>query len=241
MQNEPQIIHADDFILAINKPASLASASAKFGGTDSLSAWITAQFPTQTKIGKEGEAGLVHRLDNDTSGIILAARTAEIYKDLRLQFDAGLVKKEYAALVIGRTDSSGEIKFPIAHHPRKKKKMIACATSEETRKLKGRLACTRYELNKIYRFQGCFFSFLSVVISTGVRHQIRVHLAAIGHPIVGDRLYQNFKIRDEDKIEMDRHFLHATKITVRHPSSGEIVTYESPLDNDLANVLKSIA
>jgi 23S rRNA pseudouridine1911/1915/1917 synthase len=258
--------------------------SLKTGETDTLAAWLIKRFSRQAEIGRPLEAGLVHRLDNDTSGLVVAARTSEAYETLRTQFsnpplppftkggDAKLspllqrgvrgdlkvcktgnfgILKAYTALVIGNPPNEGTITTPIAHHPRKKKKMVVCKSAVQAKALKARPAITSFEVLKRYksshdrrRVSGnqcptppSAYSLLRVRIATGVRHQIRVHLASIGFPIAGDRLYQNPKKRAEDTLSLKRHFLHASQIGFTHPKTGKWIEVKSALPDELKEVL----
>lgn len=236
----PRIIYIGDEIIAIDKPAGMPAVSLGEGEEDTLAAWIIRKFPEQKGLPKGAlEAGLIHRLDNDTSGIIIAARNPGAYNNLRAQFDEESVKKEYVALVVGVPPKNGTIEFPIANHPRKKKKMIACRSEKEARELHARNATTSFHLIKAFRHpkKKTAYSLLSVSIKSGARHQIRVHLAALGFPLAGDALYQNPKIKNLDSLGLSRHFLHASKIEFRHPATNERILFESGLPLELDEIL----
>lgn len=211
-----QINYEDQDVLVIEKPAGIPCLPAKGSSSTTLYDMIIRARPSQKNI---KEAGLVHRLDNDTSGVMLAAKTEKAYEHLREQFDEGKVLKEYVALVVGNPPAKGTIEDPIAHHPRKKKKMIVSKN--------GRPASTKFKVIK--RF-GKKYALLRVEIRTGVRHQIRVHLASMGFPIAGDRLYQNPGKRSEDVLPLKRHFLHASKIGFEHPGTNERIELSSILE-----------
>lgn len=246
MGDQPRILHADEAVLVIEKPAGWPAVPMEGGIERTLAAWIVEQFPVQKSIGpKAEEAGLCHRLDNDTSGLLVAARTDEVYRRLRQQFDEGAVRKEYAALVLGRPPSDGTIDLPIAHHPRKKKKMVVCSSELQAKEWKARPARTAFEMQARYRFEAkgvpaIEYALLFVTITTGVRHQIRAHLASVGHPIAGDRLYQNPRMRSADALPLMRQFLHATRIAFLHPASGTEVVFSSSLPDDLETALAQL-
>jgi len=250
--NAPHVVYQDEAIFVIVKPAGMPSVSLQKGMQDSLAAWIKKKFPNQAKIGKASDAGLAHRLDNDTSGLIVVAKTNDAYENLRRQFSGHSdILKEYTALVIGSPPNEGSIVTPIAHHSRKKKKMIVCESDEKTKTLKARSAITSFEVLKRYKSphdrrkvsgNQCptppsAYSLLRVRIVTGVRHQIRVHLASIGFPIAGDRLYQNPKKRLEDTLPLKRHFLHASRLGFIHPKTGKWIEVKSALPDELKEVL----
>jgi len=219
----PTAIFKDEDILVVEKPAGMPSVSLKEDEEETLASWLLKKFPKLSTLPKgKLEAGLVHRLDNDTSGLMVAARTVGAYKNLREQFDEGKVLKEYMALVIGNPPAKGMIEDPIAHHERKKKKMVVSKS--------GRPAETKFKVIK--RF-GKKYALLAVKIRTGVRHQIRTHLASIGFPIAGDTLYQNPKKRGEDTLDLKRHFLHASKLGFTHPKTGMWLEFSSQLPQDL--------
>lgn len=240
----PTILFSDDCLLAIDKPAGMPSVATAGGDPCTVAAWLLARFPEQARVGERGreEAGLVQRLDNDTSGILLAARTAEAYEDLRRQFGEGRIEKEYTALVVGDPPNEGVIESPIAHHPRKKKKMVVCSSDQEARDRKARPARTVWRVME--RFDLCDgtlrrtpYALLVVTIATGVRHQIRAHLASIGFPIAGDRLYQNAKARMMDALEAPRQLLHASRIAFVHPARKTAEGCTSPLPEDFQAAL----
>lgn len=225
--NSISIQYEDDNIMVVEKEAGIPCTSIKKSKRSSLADVLIKIRPTLKATGKCGEAGLVHRLDNDTSGLVLVAKTNDAYEKLRGQFDEGKVVKEYLALVIGNPPAKGTINTPIAHHPRKKKKMVVNP--------KGRPAETTFKIVK--RF-GKRYTLLNIQIKTGVRHQIRAHLASIGFPIAGDRLYQNPKKRSEDTLPLKRHFLHAIKLGFTHPGTGKRIEISSDLPKDLEEILR---
>ena len=246
MSSEPRIIHEDASLIALDKPGGMPSASLKAGESDTLASWLLEKHPELKGLPKgEIEAGLVNRLDNDTSGIVVAARSTAAYEDLRKQFSEGAVEKEYLALVIGSPPEDGSIDVPIAHHPNKKKRMVACESDERTHEWKGRPASTKFRVMgrvELTDDGGNSFEYalLRVSISTGVRHQIRVHLTHIGHPIVGDGLYRNPKKRASDRLGLRRQFLHASKLVISHPETGERTAFESPLPQELKSALNRL-
>ncbi len=237
----PRLLYEDKELLVIDKPAGMPSASLKVGETGTVASWLIEQYPKQAKLPKGSvEAGLINRLDNDTSGVLIAAKTYDAYHDLRRQFMEGSAHKEYLALVIGYPPEHGAIDAPIAHHPKKKSKMVVCDSQERTKEWKGRPASTSFLIQKRYLFETHPYALLSVTIGAGVRHQIRVHLAHIGHPIAGDKLYKNPKKRAADPLKLKRHFLHSAKLIISHPTTGIEMAFESPMPADLAEVLAKL-
>lgn len=227
MSNAPKIIHEDDQILIVDKPAGMPTVDATNGTAKTLERWLIEHFPAQKKISKD--AGLVNRIDNDTSGIVVIARTPDAYNDLKEQWKGSLVLKEYESLVVGQIPAEGEITAMIAHHPGKSNKMLVVTTDEESKKLKARMGETNYELIEAF----LDYSLVKVTITTGIRHQIRCHLSSIGYPVAGDKLYQRKKHEERDWLNLKRHFLHASKIGFIHPASKKYVEFSSPLPQDL--------
>ena len=218
------ILYRDDDILVIDKPPGLSvhPAPGHPGGT--LVNALLARYPDLQEIGDQLRPGIVHRLDADTSGVIVVARTERAYRDLSGQFKEHSPTKVYQALVLGHPEPpEGIIEAPLARDTRNRKRM---AIAEE-----GRQATTRYRTME--RYDG--YTLLEVAPQTGRTHQIRVHLSSIGYPVAGDRLYGGRTAL------LQRQFLHAAKLGVRLPSSGEYAEFVSPLPPDLAETLASLA
>lgn len=234
---EPTIIHKDRHIIVLDKPAGMPSSNVEGGNRNSLANWIVGQFPKQAKLETGGvDAGLVHRLDNDTSGLIVAARSDKDYKALRDTWGTKNVTKEYFCLVIGQVGANKKINTLIAHHPDKTKKMTVVNTEAEAKELGARFAETEFEI-----LEGFFdYTLLKVRISTGVRHQIRVHLASIGHPLAGDRLYQREKHVVRDWLRPERHMLHCSRLVFPHPASQKPLEFHSPLSSDFLEILEKL-
>jgi 23S rRNA pseudouridine1911/1915/1917 synthase len=224
------ILYEDAAIIAIDKPAGMPSHALRADEADTVANFLLARHPELAAIGKSSlEAGVVHRLDTDTSGVLLAARSAAAYGALRRQFATHQVSKEYIALVCGDVAAPGEIRDRIAHDRRNRRRMRVCGL---TSRAPARSAVTSYR--PIERFGDN--TLLAVQIATGVMHQIRVHLASIGHPIAGDRLYGGPPAPDSPS----RHMLHASCLRVIHPSSGAPVRVSSPLPADFSALLEQL-
>lgn len=228
------VLYEDDAILALDKPAGMPVHPLTSDERGTLANALIARFPECAQASADAplECGIAHRLDHDTSGVLLVARTSEAYSALRGLFAKREIDKRYTALVGGLIADSGVVHLPIAHHPSDARRMVACADEEKQRSLKAREATTRYA---VQRWLGDF-ALVDVDIPTGARHQIRVHLAAIGAPIVGDALYGG-----EALDSLGRHFLHARRVGLRHPLSGRRLDIESPLPDDLARVLEHLS
>jgi 23S rRNA pseudouridine1911/1915/1917 synthase len=186
---------------------------------------VLARWPEIVQFSPPDRAGIVHRLDKETSGVILVAKTPEALEDLRAQFKGRAVEKRYIGLVEGLPQTpQGLIDAPIGRDPHQRKRMAVTRD--------GREAVTEYHVLETYAYH----SLLEVFPKTGRTHQIRVHLAFIGCPVVGDNVYGPRKQR----IKMKRHFLHAAAITFTLPGSEKALTVESPLPTSLQNILDKL-
>jgi 23S rRNA pseudouridine1911/1915/1917 synthase len=226
-----RIVHADAHLVVADKPPGMPSHPLKPGEKGTAANALVGRFPELARIGPSPrEGGLVHRLDTDTSGLLLAARTEAAHAMLRGQFSARAVEKGYLALVAGEIHAGGEIDLALLHDPRDSRRMQAASDAGYAEEHGARPALTRFE--PLERRGG--FTLLEVEIPTGVMHQIRAHLAFIGHPLAGDALYGG-----PDLIGLSRHFLHAAWLAFAHPD-GSRARYESPLPADLAGTLRGL-
>jgi 23S rRNA pseudouridine1911/1915/1917 synthase len=223
-----RIVHADAQVVVADKPAGMPSHPLKPGETGTAANALVGRFPELASVGPAPrEGGLVHRLDTDTSGLLLAARTQAAHASLRAQFSARTVEKGYLALVAGEIHASGEVDLALAHDPHDARKVRAASDPAWAALHGARPALTRFSPRE--RRSG--FTLLEVEIATGVLHQIRAHLAFIGHPLAGDALYGGPELPG-----LPRHFLHAARLGFAHPD-GTHPRFESALPADLAAVL----
>jgi len=227
LEPEPALplLFEDASCVAIDKPAGRPGHALRSGERGTVANFLAARFPECVAAGgRPLEAGLVHRLDTWTSGVLLAARSREAWRALCRQFAAQTVEKRYLALVHGVVVRDGQSTRALGSDPRNRRRVrvLEEASSE------GRPAVTRF--HPIVR--GVDTTLLEVEIPTGSRHQIRAHLAAIGHPVVGDVLYGGGPIAGE------RHLLHAARLVFDHPASGERITIESPLPPDFEAAMR---
>jgi 23S rRNA pseudouridine1911/1915/1917 synthase len=221
------IIYEDDDMAAINKPAGMVVHPAVGHASGTLVNALLARWPQIAQVGGEGRAGIVHRLDKDTSGVILVAKTEPARLYLMTQFESREVQKRYLALLEGAPQTAtGEIDAPIGRDAKERKRMAVVRG--------GREAVTQYKVLKTYEgtsdSEG--FCLLEAFPKTGRTHQIRVHMAFIGHPIVGDTVYGRRKTR----LGLKRHFLHAESIKLASPS-GKPLNLHAPLPPELQLVL----
>lgn len=238
------VLYEDHCILVIDKPARMPTLSEPGGLYPTVAALLLAQYPALADVAPHAEdAGIVHRLDNDTSGCLLVAKTRGAYAALRAQFDARTVQKEYHALLLGAVPDTLHCTAPIAHHPRKSHRMLVCdtrrvATEQQAQPAETLIEClTRVPIG---RGRPSPYTLCRVTIRTGVRHQIRAHCAAAGYPVAGDRVYQNARARKDDTLPLSHHFLHAARLVFRAPSDGRSITVEAPLPQALQSVLQKM-
>ena len=229
------IIYEDSSLLVVNKPAGLATHG--FSGREpvTLANFLVAMRPELCRVGRSRwEPGLVHRLDRETSGVLLVAKTQAAFEALRNQFRDRQITKRYLALVWGKTDASGTISYPLAHEPRDPRRMHALiAPVPRAKRLKRWQAVTR--LRKLADGPG--LTLLEIEMETGVTHQIRVHLAAIGHAIIADALYG---AAGSATFGLRRHFLHARSLRFVHPEQGVAMQVQADLPSDLQSVLEQL-
>ncbi len=238
------ILYQDRHIIVINKQPGLVVHPAPGHSSGTLVNALLFHCPDLGAIGGAIRPGIVHRLDKDTSGTMVAAKSAEAHEELARQFKAREVQKKYLALVYGDVQSdTGEIKLPIGRHPIDRKRM-----STTTRK--GRAAETVWKVRE--RLAG--ITLLELNLKTGRTHQIRVHCATIGHPVVGDPVYRPRKLFTnlKDKLSnhpapiiaalksADRQHLHAWQLSLTHPHSGKYMTFESPLPADMEDLIAKL-
>lgn len=221
MEGMANVIYEDRDLVVLDKRAGVVTTrEGRVGEGETLEDWVKARWGINLPRG-----GLVHRLDKGTSGIILLAKNEKAWQELREQFKKRTVKKIYWALAAGRWPRQGTIKAPIRrfHHKVRRFKVG----------VDGRRAETDFRVRQFLRDErGRDYSLLEINLKTGRTHQIRVHLSYLGWPIVGDRLYGGEKVG-----ELERQFLHAKRISFVHPGSGKVVEFESPLPQDLNNLL----
>ncbi|HTQ23769.1 MAG TPA: RluA family pseudouridine synthase [Candidatus Binataceae bacterium] len=220
-----EILFRDPAMLVVNKPAPMACHPLRPGERGTVMNGVVAQFPEARASGDDPrEGGLVHRLDNGTSGALIVALQRDAFAALREAIRAGRIRRVYQSLVAGNLKKSLEIKTPIAHDPRNARRMLAASSA------RARPAAT--EVEPIRRFGN--FTLVVARPRTGMRHQIRVHLAEAGHPIAGDTLYGGPPL---DALAKGRFWLHLTEIEFRSPISGP-ARVRSPLPRDLESALR---
>lgn len=223
-----KIIYEDKYIIAVSKPPGMVVHPAP-GNRDNTLLNAVLYYNDKTGSGSNVRAGIVHRLDKDTSGIILIAKDFCTHERLSLLFKERKIKKTYIALVLGRfREKTGVISIPISRS-RKNRKMMDVSAS-------GRQSETEFQVLKT--FSSC--SLLEVCPRTGRTHQIRVHFSHIGHPVIGDRLYGNKESELLARnLGIKRHFLHASEITFIHPFTGDKIEIRDEIPEDLRKGIES--
>lgn len=229
------VVFEDDHIIVVNKPPGLVvhpAAGIQSGTLANALAFHFQQLSNSASI----RPGIVHRLDKDTSGLLVVAKTESDHENLADQFRAREVFKSYVALVYGVVkQQNGSVEKPIARDPRNRTRMAIVAG--------GRGALSLFKIRRSY----AAFTLLDVELKTGRTHQIRVHLASIKHPVVGDEVYgsgrennlQDVQLRARIR-KLRRHFLHAEQLGFRHPHSGEQVKFVAPLPPALTQFLSAL-
>jgi 23S rRNA pseudouridine1911/1915/1917 synthase len=215
------VLYEDDAVLAIHKPSGLVVHAGAGNHDGTLVNRLVHHFGKLSQVGGDMRPGIVHRLDKDTSGVLLVARTDQAHRALAEQFASRTIEKTYLALVRGSVrDETGRVTKPVARDPVRRTRMT-CGLGH------GRSALTEYRV--MQRFDK--MTYLEVQIGTGRTHQIRVHLASLAHPVVGDVVYGVAKQPDAPRL-----FLHAHRITFDSPAAGK-VTVEAPLPGTLRDWL----
>lgn len=223
------VVYADETIIVVDKPADLVVHPGAGNDRGTMVAGLLARFPELAGVGAPERPGVVHRLDKGTSGLLVVARTQDAYESLVAQLSARAVDRRYSALVWGHPHPpTGLVDAPIGRSRRDPTRMAVSAEGREAR--------TGYEVREWFT-QPIEVALLECKLETGRTHQIRVHLAAIGHSIVGDPRYRGAKAR----FPMTRPFLHAHRLAFDHPATGELVTFDAPLPPDLEAALAKLS
>lgn len=230
---ELDIVYEDEHLLVINKPAGLVVHPAAGHAAGTLVNAVLSHAPEVENLPR---AGIVHRLDKDTSGIMVVARSLIAHTSLVEQLQDRTMGREYEAVVVGTLTGGGTVDAPIGRHPRERKKMAVVSS--------GKPAVTHYRL--VERFAA--HTLVRCKLESGRTHQIRVHMAHIKHPLVGDPVYggrmrlpkgATDELRDA-LAEFRRQALHARQLTLEHPETGEIMSWEVPLPEDMVGLLEAL-
>lgn len=244
-KNIPEIIYQDNDLAVINKPAGMIVNNADTSRDEyTVQDFITEKFKVKNsklKIADETEfenrGGIVHRLDKETSGVLIVAFNPESFVALQKQFKEKTIEKVYTALCHGKIVEEGEINVPIGRLPWNRMRFGVLP--------QGRESYTKFKVVQYLTLQSGnhkeILSLVEVHPQTGRTHQIRVHFQYVGHPLFGDVLYAGRKTKSFDRKLLERHFLHASKITFLHPKTGENMSFNAPLSSELKKFLEKLA
>src|SRR5438874_6726439 len=239
-----QVLYEDEFLAVVNKPYDMVVHPAKGHWSGTLVNALAFHFSQLSNVSGEYRPGIVHRLDRDTSGVILIAKEESAHRDLSAQFERRKVFKEYLALTAGVLDRDSDyIEKRIGHHPNDRVKMTVYEHEDDG----GKEACSFYEV--IERFRG--FTFCRIQPRTGRTHQIRVHLASVGCPVLADKIYSgrdSFRLSDvntntdasADEVLLERQALHAARLRFTHPRTQQVIAAEAPLPPDFEKTLAAL-
>ena len=244
------VVYEDDDLAVINKPAGMmvhAGAGDEERNRGTLVNALLFRFRKLSGVGGDARPGVVHRLDKETSGLIVIAKSDEVHRKLAAQFASRQVKKKYIALVMGWPGEKGTIAAQISRDRLRRTRMT-------TRRSGGRAAVSHWRVTRKLETPFGKFALLEVEIETGRTHQIRVHLASIHHPVVGDSLYGAPRVlrtqalargvrrgaASGEQLSLTRNFLHAAALEFIHPRTRERMHFERPLAEELQNFLKRL-
>lgn len=245
-----KVVYEDDNLMVIEKNANLVVDSSETQKEGTLQNILEKEYSINLE-----RAGIVHRLDKDTSGLLLIAKNKNSLQNLQLQFKERMVKKEYLALVHGLIEKEGQVEGSILRNPRAREKFIVDEEGKdastgykplelrilnEELRMKMEEGMNRNQKRKLERSGYGKFTLVRCFPLTGRTHQIRVHLKYINHPIVGDSKYAGRKTTRLDNRFCRRQFLHAAKIEFYHPKDGRKLIFESELPEDLTQVLENL-
>jgi 23S rRNA pseudouridine1911/1915/1917 synthase len=233
------ILHEDSHLIVLNKPAGMLVHPANGVNVGTLVNALLAHCTDLSGIGGVERPGIVHRLDKDTSGILVVAKTDVVHRELSVQFERHSITRQYVAVVCGApTKMTGTIDAQIARSRRDRRRMT-------TVEMNGRRAVTHYEVLETYPR----FAFVHLTLETGRLHQIRVHLQHIGHPVAGDAIYggEQRALNDADTAgmkqalaQLKRQALHARLLRFMHPATGENLTFSAPIPKDMQRIVDAL-
>jgi len=232
--NKPEVIFEDEEIMVLNKPSGwIVNDSATVGEQPVIQSWIKSNFKFPIAGSKDQRNGIVHRLDKETSGCLVVAKTGDAFENLQGQFKERRVEKTYLALAHGKVfPAKDEINVPVGRLPWRRDRFGVLPG--------GRDSLTHYKLVTYYSKGSDDYSLLALKPKTGRTHQIRIHLKYLGYPIVSDEFYAGRRTAREDRKWCPRLFLHAKGISFFHPKTNKKVSFEADLHKDLQEALDSL-
>lgn len=226
-----EFVYRDDSIAVINKPAGLVTHPGAGNWSGTLANGLLHHIPSLAAVPR---AGIVHRLDKDTSGLLVIGLDLAAHQSLVQQLQARTVSRQYTAFTIGHPGSKGTINKPLGRHPRQRQRMAV-------RREGGKQAITHFETREY--LEGV--ARVTLKLETGRTHQIRVHMAELGFPLLGDPLYgarlrKNLSVHLEAISKFSRQALHAEALSLQHPATGETLEWQIPLPEDMRNLLEQL-
>lgn len=226
------VIYEDEDLLILDKPAGVHSHPLRRDERGTVANFIMSAAPECVAFGSmRREAGLMNRLDTETSGLMIAARSERGAEGMARLFEREAIDKRYRALAMGEVRAPWSIDLPIAHHPGDRRKMIALSGYDASLSQRARPAFSEILSSEI-RGE---YSYLEIRARSARRHQVRVHLASLGHPLLGDELYEGARLDG-----LERHFLHASALVFNHPITGKECVFKSPLPAELRRALADL-
>lgn len=231
----PEIVFEDDNILVLNKPAGWITTKApSTKGQPVLETWLAKNFNYSIAKDKTTRSGIVHRLDKETTGLLVVAKGKKAFDSLQSQFKKRVVDKRYKALCHGKVElKEGSVEVPVGRQTWNRKKFGVVPG--------GKKAKTHYKVQEYFKKGKQIFTLLDVSPKTGRTHQIRVHLKYLKHPIVADELYAGRKTARDDRKWCPRLFLHAFSLGFTHPETKRRVEHEADIPQELREVLENLA
>lgn len=232
--NEPRIIYQDDYIFIIDKPSGWITNEASTTTTQPvIQKWLRERFDYPLANDDDSRNGIVHRLDKETSGVLIAAKTKHVFEALQMQFKSREIQKTYTALLHGKLEpETGEIEADVGRLPWKRDRFGVVSG--------GRKSLTKYKVLKFYKAERGGYSLVEFYPKTGRTHQLRIHAKYVGHAIVSDEFYAGRKTARNDRKFCPRLFLHAKSIEFQHPQTEKQVNFISEMPKDLEEVLSQL-
>ena len=231
---DPEIVYEDKQLLIVSKPSGwIVNEAVTTKGQPVLQKWLFENQDYEISKDKELRSGIVHRLDKETSGILIVAKDEHSFRNLQKQFKDRKVKKEYTTLVHGKVEpKEGKVNAPVGRLSYRRDRFGIV--------IGGRVAETFYKAKKYYKKGDEVLTLLSVKPKTGRTHQIRIHMKYLGHPVVADEFYTGRKRARADRMWCPRLFLHAKSIEFTHPKTNRSVSFEAEVPKDLSNALSTL-
>lgn len=230
----PKILFEDEYFLVLDKPTGwIVNEASTTKSTPVVQSWISENLDFAISKDNKFRSGVVHRLDKETSGILLIAKTEEVFYKLQSQFKARNIKKVYYALVHGKVDpKKGKVNAPVGRLPHNRKRFGVVVG--------GKPAKTSYRLDTILKKNSDYFSLMTLFPESGRTHQLRVHMKYLGYPIVADEFYAGRKTARDDRKWCPRLFLHAAELTLSHPKTDKTTRFKSSFPRELKTCLASL-